>query len=241
MATDCFVLSKNVFVTHLQFTGLPEIWTVCMRTWGFPFEALHPCISPYFLATVVTLVCPLNPQLNKSAVFSLDFKYPTGTNSKRTRRSFRSSPSLLLSIFFPQVSACCHLLSSVFRWLFIIVISALVRYKLFHYQQRQNFFFFKFCIYCESSWLGVESELQLPAYRCSHSNTRSNPHLRRIPPLAANARSLTHRVRPGIERASSKGQYGILPAEPHPELCELFLICSDLGCLRVVIVLAILA
>ena len=117
----------KMFLLHTCSLQVCQRFGLCMRTWGFPFETLHPCISPYFLATVVTLVCPLNPQLNKSAVFSLDFKYPTGTNSKRTRRSFRRNPSLLLSIFFPQVSACCHLLSSVFRWLFIIVISALVR------------------------------------------------------------------------------------------------------------------
>ena len=48
--------------------------------------------------------------------------------------------------------------------------------------------------------LGFESKLQLLA--CSHSNAGSEPRLRNYSTAHSNARSLTHRARPGIEPAS---------------------------------------
>ena len=50
--------------------------------------------------------------------------------------------------------------------------------------------------------LGVESELQLPAYATAH----------------VNARSLTHCVRPGVEPTSSWIPVGFVTAEPQQEL-----------------------
>ena len=50
--------------------------------------------------------------------------------------------------------------------------------------------------------LGVELELQLLAYATATA-MQDPSYLQPIPELTGNARSLTHRMRPGIESASS--------------------------------------
>ena len=68
----------------------------------------------------------------------------------------------------------------------------------------------------EVSKIGVESELQLLAYTTTHNN----------------ARSPTHRVRPGIEPASSWILVGFLTAVPQWELPKLSLLLKSVACLR---------
>lgn len=90
-----FVFSKCLYYTPVVYRDL-----VCQRFRQFicrlgdsPSVALHSCISPYFLPTVITLVCPLNASTNRFAVFFLNFNYPTGINSKRAGSLLRRSPS----------------------------------------------------------------------------------------------------------------------------------------------------
>ena len=64
---------------------------------------------------------------------------------------------------------------------------------------------------------------QAAGLRHSHSNSGSEPHLRPTPTAHGNARSVTHRARPGIKPASSWLLVGFVTTEPQQELLLLVL------------------
>ena len=108
-----FGLSKCLYYTPVVYTDL-----LCQRFGEFICRRGTPLlwhfISPYFLAIVVTLVCPLNASINRFAVFS-EFQLSSWHQLKEDKKLLP-----LLRIFFPPVSTCFWLLSNVFRWLFLI-------------------------------------------------------------------------------------------------------------------------
>lgn len=102
---------------HLVYSSARELDSLYADL-GNPSVVLQSCISLHFLTAVVTSLSS-DFSANTFAVFFLNFNYPLAPTHKENKRS--SLSAFLPSVLSPPVSACLWLLSSVFRWLFLII------------------------------------------------------------------------------------------------------------------------
>ena len=91
----------------------------------------------------------------------------------------------------------------------------------FSTSMKYTYFFFLFLYYIAtpaadaSSWARGQIGAAAASLQHSQGNTRSELHLWPTPQLVANTRSLIHWARPGIEPASSQGQFEVLNLLSH--------------------------